>query len=75
MFKPTDWAIDSRKSDDCYAKLIIHKNHPNIPNKVIGFHYLGPEAGEVTQGFSVAIGLGISKEQMDLSFAIHPTCA
>jgi pyruvate/2-oxoglutarate dehydrogenase complex dihydrolipoamide dehydrogenase (E3) component len=24
-------------------------------NVVIGFHYLGPNAGEITQGFSVAM--------------------
>jgi thioredoxin reductase (NADPH) len=42
---------------------------------VIGFHYLGPNAGEITQGFAVAIKKGISKEELDLSVGIHPTVA
>lgn len=42
---------------------------------MIGFHYLGPNAGEITQGFAVAIKKGISKEELDVSVGIHPTVA
>lgn len=45
MFKPLEWEVNEHKEDDCYAKLVVHKNDPDMPNKVIGFHYLGPEAG------------------------------
>lgn len=44
-------------------------------DRVIGFHYLGPNAGEVTQGFSVAMKCGVTKEQLDGTIGIHPTCA
>jgi hypothetical protein len=44
-------------------------------SEIIGFHYLGLEAGEVTQGFAVAVKKGVTKEDMDLSIGIHPTCA
>jgi thioredoxin reductase (NADPH) len=30
-------------------------------NRVIGFHYLGPNAGEVTQGFALGIRKGATK--------------
>lgn len=43
--------------------------------RVIGFHYLGPNAGEVTQGFGAAMKCGITKEQLDGTIGIHPTCA
>ena len=46
---------------DCYAKIVVHTNNPVIENRVIGFHYLGPNAGEITQGFAVAVKKGISK--------------
>ena len=29
--------------------------------RVVGFHYLGPHAGEITQGYAVAIKLGATK--------------
>ena len=43
--------------------------------KVVGFHYLGPNAGEVTQGFSLGIKLGACKSDFDNLIGIHPTCA
>lgn len=44
-------------------------------DRVIGFHYLGPNAGEVTQGFGAAMKCGATKEQLDGTIGIHPTCA
>ncbi|KAL9649096.1 hypothetical protein ABK040_008473 [Willaertia magna] len=43
--------------------------------RVIGFHYVGPNAGEVTQGFAVAIKLRATKDDIDDTVGIHPTCA
>lgn len=56
----------------CYAKLVVNKADNN---KVVGFHYTGPNAGEVTQGFAVALKIGVTKEDFDLTVGIHPTCA
>lgn len=44
-FKPLEWNyLESRSGSACFAKLIVlNKNR-----RVIGFHYLGPHAGEVT---------------------------
>ena len=41
--------------------------------RVVGFHYLGPNAGEVTQGFAVAIKMGATKAHFDDTIGIHPT--
>jgi glutathione reductase (NADPH) len=38
-------------------------------------HVLGPEAGEIVQGFAVAIKAGLTKEQFDDTVGIHPTAA
>jgi len=43
--------------------------------RILGFHYLGPSAGEVTQGFSAAIHVGITYEALIDTVGIHPTDA
>lgn len=41
--------------------------------KVVGIHYIGPNAGEVMQGFGVAMKQGLNKDTLDKTFGIHPT--
>uniref|UniRef100_A0A8C9MHH1 Thioredoxin reductase 1, cytoplasmic n=1 Tax=Serinus canaria TaxID=9135 RepID=A0A8C9MHH1_SERCA len=71
-FWPLEWTVPSRDNNKCYAKIIC-----NIQDneRVIGFHVLGPNAGEVTQGFAAAIKCGLTKEQLDSTVGIHPICA
>lgn len=71
-FWPLEWTVAKRENDVCYAKLICL-----IPEKekVIGFHVVGPNAGEITQGFGTAIKLGATKADFDRTIGIHPTCA
>ena len=45
-----------------------------LKNRVIGFHLLGPNAGEVTQGFAAAMKCGLTKQLLDDTIGIHPTC-
>jgi thioredoxin/glutathione reductase (selenoprotein) len=71
-FKPLEWNfLASREDDVCYTKVVVEK----ATRKVLGFHYLGPNAGEVSQGYAVAIKCGVTKEQWDKTVGIHPTCA
>jgi thioredoxin reductase (NADPH) len=54
------------------VKLICNK----LDNeRVVGFHFLGPHAGEVTQGVAVAIRLRATKQDFDETIGIHPTSA
>ncbi|KAM9361722.1 thioredoxin reductase 3 [Symphorus nematophorus] len=72
LFWPLEFTVPGRDNNRCYAKLICNK----LDNeRVIGFHYLGPNAGEVTQGFGAAMKCGATKEQLDGTIGIHPTCA
>ncbi|EGR29300.1 thioredoxin and glutathione reductase family protein, putative [Ichthyophthirius multifiliis] len=73
IFKPLEWNYsDHRHDDKGYCKLIIN----SADNKrVVGFHYLGPNAGEVTQGFAIAFILKATKEHFDDIVGIHPTSA
>ncbi len=43
--------------------------------RVLGPHMVGPEAGEVVQGFAVAVKAGATKAQFDSTVGIHPTLA
>ncbi|KAM9293230.1 thioredoxin reductase 1, cytoplasmic isoform 4-T6 [Morus bassanus] len=71
-FWPLEWTVPSRDNNKCYAKIIC-----NIQDneRIIGFHVLGPNAGEITQGFAAAIKCGLTKEQLDSTVGIHPVCA
>jgi len=84
-FEPLEWALKvvdfnntsaaNKKEFDktaCGAKLICNKAEDE---HVVGLHYLGPNAGEVTQGFAIAMRLGATKEDFDLAVGIHPTTA
>jgi len=42
---------------------------------VLGVHYLGPNAGEVIQGFALAVKMGATKFDFDNIVGIHPTSA
>ena len=70
LFQPLEWVI-SGKQGVCYAKLVVKK----ADEKVIGFHMIGPNAGEVTQGFALALKLGATKKDFDMVVGIHPTNA
>ncbi|CAD8131219.1 unnamed protein product [Paramecium sonneborni] len=69
-FTPLFWNFANRKGT-CYAKLIVKKDD----DIVIGFHYLGPDAAEVTQGFGVVIKLKAKKNDLDNVVGIHPSVA
>ena len=42
---------------------------------MVGFHFVGLNAGEITQGFALAVKLGATKKDFDDMVGIHPTDA
>jgi glutathione reductase (NADPH) len=44
-------------------------------DRVVGLHMVGPDAGEIVQGFAVALKVGATKEVFDNTIGIHPTAA
>ena len=44
-------------------------------DRVLGLHFVGPNAGEVIQGFATAMRLGMKKKDLDETIGIHPTDA
>lgn len=71
-FQPLEFTLSDRDSFVSYGKLICLKSDQE---RVIGFHILCPNAGEITQGFALGIKLGAKKTDFDSLIGIHPTCA
>lgn len=44
-------------------------------DRVLGCHMLGDHAGEIIQGFAVAVQMGATKADFDRTIGIHPTAA
>lgn len=61
----------SGSSEQTFLKLIVDK----ATDVVVGLHMVGPDAGELVQGFSVAMNCGAKKADFDRTIGIHPTLA
>ena len=46
---------------------------PLTQERIIGLHVTGPSAGEMTQGYAVAIRMRATKDDFDATIGIHPT--
>ncbi len=72
-FTPLEWGLTrERPENSCYAKLIVDKENNE---RVVGLHFLGPHAGEVVQGFAVAMRCGATYKDFYDTVGIHPTCS
>ena len=57
--------------ENIFLKLIVSK----ADQRVRGMHMVGEGAGELMQGFAVALQCGATKQQFDATIGIHPTVA
>ncbi|XP_035960109.2 thioredoxin reductase 2, mitochondrial isoform X3 [Halichoerus grypus] len=71
-YKPLEFTVAQRDASQCYIKMVCLRKPPQL---VLGLHFLGPNAGEVTQGFALGIKCGASYVQLMQTVGIHPTCA
>ena len=69
-FKPLRHTI-SGSSERTLVKLVVD----DASDRVVGLHMVGPDAGEVVQGFAVAMKAGATKALFDSTVGIHPTLA
>ena len=61
----------SGSSERTLMKLVVDAQ----TDRVLGVHMVGAEAGEIVQGFAVALQCGATKAQFDATIGIHPTSA
>ena len=61
----------TRSGEKVLMKLVVER----ASDRVLGVHMVGPDAGEIIQGFAVALKCGATKRQFDATIGIHPTIA
>ena len=69
-FRPLKHTLSGR-DERCLVKLIVD----DASDRVLGLHMVGADAGEIVQGFAVALKCGATKAQFDATLGIHPTSA
>jgi glutathione reductase (NADPH) len=69
-FKPLRHTL-SGSEERMFMKLVVD----TASDRVVGLHMVGADAGEVVQGFAVALKAGATKAIFDATIGIHPTAA
>lgn len=69
-FRPLKHTVTKRE-ERSLMKLLVD----GATDRVIAAHMVGPDAGEIIQGFAVAITSKATKADFDRTIAIHPTSA
>lgn len=59
------------RDERTFMKLIVSRK----TDRVMGLHMVGADAGEIAQGFGVALKAGATKADFDATIGIHPTAA
>ncbi|NXI22524.1 TRXR2 reductase, partial [Sterrhoptilus dennistouni] len=71
-YKPLEFTVAERDAAQCYIKMVCLREREQ---RILGLHFIGPNAGEVIQGFALGIKCGATYPQMMKTVGIHPTCA
>ncbi|XP_067013412.2 thioredoxin reductase 2, mitochondrial [Anabrus simplex] len=71
-YKPTEFFVPQRDPSRCFVKVVCERCEPQ---KILGMHFLGPNAGEVIQGFAAAMKCGLTYKALKNTVGIHPTVA
>ena len=69
-FRPLKHTLTGR-AERTMMKLLVDGDS----DRVVAAHMVGPDAGEIIQGLSVAIKAGATKADFDRTIGIHPTAA
>lgn len=69
-FKPLEWALNkTRPEGDSYVKYMVNTTDDE---RVVGFHILAPNAGDITQGIGIAMKCGVTRSLLNSTVGIHP---
>eukprot|EP00934_Nitzschia_sp_Nitz4_P001609 Nitzschia sp. Nitz4//scaffold126_size65214//48050//50154//NITZ4_006162-RA/size65214-snap-gene-0.58-mRNA-1//-1//CDS//3329534707//1609//frame0 len=70
-FQPLEWSLSGERKDTfAFTKIVVDKTPEE---NVLGIHYLGPNAGEVMQGYGVSMKKGLRYRELIETVGIHPT--
>merc|ERR1712054_206024 len=74
VVKPLEWMLSPKRDNDAnkaFMKIIVQSSN----DRLVGFHYCGPNAGEMTQAMALAIKAKATKDMLQETIGIHPTSA
>lgn len=71
-YEPVELLVNHRSTRHCFLKAIAMREGDQ---KIIGLHLIGPNAGEVIQGYAVALKCGLTMTTLKDAVGIHPTVA
>jgi glutathione reductase (NADPH) len=69
-FRPLRHTLSGR-DEKTFMKLVVDR----ASGVVLGAHMVGEDAPEIIQAVAIAVKLGATKEQFDLTVALHPSAA
>jgi glutathione reductase (NADPH) len=69
-FRPMKATLSGHASR-VFMKLLVDRD----TDRVLGFHAVGPDSGELAQLVGVTLQLGATKSAFDATLAVHPTAA
>lgn len=69
-FRPLRHTL-SGSDERAFMKLVVD----DASDRVLGVHIVAPEAGDIVQGFAVALKAGATKALFDNTVAVHPSVA
>jgi len=74
VVKPLEWILSPGRDNDAnkaFMKIIVQSSN----DRIVGFHYCGPNAGELTQAMALAVKCKATKDMLTETIGIHPTSA
>ncbi|XP_031804851.1 thioredoxin reductase 2, mitochondrial isoform X2 [Sarcophilus harrisii] len=71
-YRPLEFTVPERDASQCYIKMVCLREREQ---RILGLHFIGPNAGEVIQGFALGVKCGATYSQMKKTLGIHPTSA
>jgi thioredoxin reductase (NADPH) len=74
QFVPLEWSLQENAAN-CFAKVVVHRDNSSgtAAERVVGIHLACPGAGEIIQGFALAMKKGLTMAELHSAVGIHPT--
>ncbi|KAI8130111.1 mitochondrial, Thioredoxin reductase 1 [Lucilia cuprina] len=71
-YSPLEFSLPEKVVEFCYIKIISQRENQK---SILGIHYVGPNAGNVMQGFSVALNCGLNADILFNTVGVNVTNA
>ena len=71
VFVPLEYSmVENRNETECFSKIVVDMD----TGLVAGIHYMGPNAGDIIQGWALCVKKGVTYRELIETVGVHPTC-